>query len=122
MGSSVLASLGLNRAFLTNPVTWVALALLAVAWTSVVRADRNYTYTCSVSAPIHGGPVNGDEYYVQRTDNIAYEACLGRIPERWVGRWPLTDCAPSGRAHYSSGQPAHFPQKCRRDTGNYFVF
>lgn len=118
----MLARLGLTRAFFLNPVTWVVAGLLVIALTSGVRAERNYDYTCAVMAPMHGGAVNGDEYYVVPYDNRAYEACLGRIPERWVGRWPLTDCSPGGRAHYSSGAPAPFPQRCRSNNlGNYWV-
>jgi hypothetical protein len=118
----VLARLGLNRAFLLNPVTWVAAALLVLAWSSAVEADRHYTYTCSLTAPIHVGPQNGDEYYVQPSDTLAYQYCLGRIPERFQGRWPLADCSPGGVARTSDGRLANFPQKCRRNTGNYFVF
>ena len=118
---SVLAHLGFNRSFLNNPVTWIAVALFVIAGTSVVRADRSYTYTCAVLAPIHAGPVNGDEYFVQPTDTLAYQLCQGRIPARFQDRWPLADCSPGGRARFSDGHPAFFPQKCRRDTGNYFV-
>ena len=54
----MLARLGFNRTFLTNPVTWVAAVILLIAMTSVVRADRNYDFTCALAAPIHIGVIN----------------------------------------------------------------
>ena len=117
---SFLARLGFSRAFFGNPVTWIVAALWVVASIGVVRADRNYTYTCSLAAPMHAGVINIPEYYVQPSDTLAYEACKGRIPVRYQDNWPLADCSPGGRAHFSDGRQAFFPQKCRRDTGNYF--
>jgi hypothetical protein len=118
----VLARLGFNQAFLVNPVTWIALALLAIASAQVVRADRNFDYTCALTAPIHGGVINIPEYYVQPSDTVAYRACKGRIPERWKNHWPLADCSPGGMARFSDGRLAFFPQKCRENTGNYWVY
>ncbi|MBM3507504.1 MAG: hypothetical protein FJX64_07240 [Alphaproteobacteria bacterium] len=120
--SSVLRRLGFRRAFFTNPVTLLAVALLALAWAQVVRADRNYDYTCSVTAPIHGGVINIPEYYVQPSDTLAYAACKGRVPDRWKAHWPLADCSPGGRARFSDGRLAFFPQKCRENTGNFWVY
>ena len=118
----MLARLGLNRAFFLNPVTWIAVVLLVVAVSSAVQADRHYSYTCSLTAPIHLSQINNDEYFVGIYDTMAYQACKGRIPERFKNIWPLADCSPGGRARWSSGELAGFPQKCRRDTGNYFQF
>ena len=114
--------LGINRAFLGNPVTWIVGMFIAVAAVSVVRAERHYDYTCALAAPIHGGVVNIPEYYVQPIDTIAYELCKGRIPDRWKNLWPLADCRPGGVAHYSDGSRAQFPQKCLRESGNTWVY
>ena len=118
----MLARLGFSWTFLTNPVTWVAAAILLVAMTSVVRADRNYDLTCAAAAPIHIGVINNDGYFVQPTDTIAYQACKGRVPVRWKALWPLADCSPGGRPHYSDGSIAMIIQKCRRDAGNSWVY
>lgn len=114
----MLDRLGFNRAFFRNPVTWVALAIFAFAGTSVVQADRHYDYTCALAAPIHVGPINNDEYFVQPTDTIAYEACKGRVPARWKNLWPLADCSPGGRPRYSDGSIAMLIQKCQRGRSN----
>jgi hypothetical protein len=118
----VLRKLGFNRAFFANPVTWMAVGMLVVAFAQVVRADRNFDYTCSLTAPIHGGIIYNDEYFVQPTDTLAYQACAGRIPDRWKDNWPLAHCEPGGMARFSDGRLAFFPQKCRRDTGNMWVY
>ncbi len=118
----MLDRIGLNRAFFSNPVTWIALAVFVLAGTSVVRADRHYDYTCALAAQIHSGPVNNDEYFVQPTDTIAYNACKGRIPERWKNLWPLADCSPGGRPRYSDGSVAMLIQKCQKGrVNNNFV-
>ncbi|MSP20921.1 MAG: hypothetical protein EXQ93_05260 [Alphaproteobacteria bacterium] len=118
----LLARLGISRRFFLNPVTWVAVGMLVIASVQVVRADRNYDYTCAIAAPIHAGAIYDDEYFVQPTDTLAYQACKGRVPAKYVTEWPLADCTPGGRARFSDGRLAFFPQKCRRDTGNLFVF
>lgn len=118
----MLARLGFNRRFFLNPVTWIAAALLVISASSVVRAERNFTYTCAAMAPIHVGIIYDDEYFVQRTDTLAYETCKGRIPTRFKDTWPLADCSTGGRARFSDGRLAFFPQKCRSNTGNYFEF
>ena len=122
--TTTLSKLGFNQRFFSNPVTWVVAAMLAVAWVQAVRADRHFTYTCSITAPIHGGGIiYDDEYYVQRTDTLAYQACLGRIPDRWKGNWPLAHCdVPGGMARFSDGRLAFFPQKCRENTGNMWAY
>lgn len=118
---AMLARLGFSRLFFGNPVTWIVAALFVVSATSVVRADRNFTYTCTAAAPVHAGVINIPEYFVQPTDTLAYELCKERLPTRFAGVWPLADCSPGGRARFSDGRLAFFPQKCRRDTGNYFT-
>ncbi|MDA1132830.1 MAG: hypothetical protein O2905_06360 [Proteobacteria bacterium] len=118
----VLARIGFNRAFLVNPVTWVATALVGIGLLVANSADQHYDDTCAAIAPAVIGITGLDEYFVQIWDNKTYEHCLGRIPARWEGQWPLTDCSPGGVPHYSSGAPAWFPQKCRFDTGVYQVF
>lgn len=117
----MLARLGFHRAFLANPVTWLAVGIFAVAGASVVQADRHYSYTCALAAPIHISLINDDDYFVQPTDTIAYNACKGRIPERWKNLWPLADCRPGGVARYSDGSRTQFPQNCRPTAGNNFV-
>lgn len=117
----MLRFLGLNRAFAANPVTWMVALFIVVAGVAAVRAERHFDYTCALAAPIHGGVVNIPEYYVQPLDTIAYELCKGRIPERWKNLWPLADCRPGGRAHYSDGSRTQFPQNCRPTAGNNFV-
>jgi hypothetical protein len=114
----MLDRIGFNRAFLRNPVTWIALAILVFAGTSAVRADRHYDLTCALAAPIHAGPVNNDEYFVQPTDTIAYNACKGRVPARWKNLWPLADCSPGGRPRYSDGSTAMLTQKCQKGRSN----
>lgn len=118
----VVSKFGLNRAFLVNPVTWVATALVGIALLVANGADQHYDDTCAVIAPAVIGITGHPEYFVQRLDNVAHEHCLGRIPERYVGAWPLTDCRVGGQAHWSDGTPASFPQKCRFSTGIYQVF
>ncbi|MBM3507502.1 MAG: hypothetical protein FJX64_07230 [Alphaproteobacteria bacterium] len=119
----MLSWLGLNRAFFQNPVTWLVTAIVAITWVQVVRAARHFDYTCALMAPIHGGGIIYlDTYYVQRSDTAAYEACKGRVPERWKTEWPLADCSPGGRARFSDGRLAFFPQKCRENTGNLWVY
>lgn len=113
---------GFNRTFLLNPVTWVIVGLTAVSLYSVERADRYYDYTCAVISPLVTSAVTHEEYFAQRLENITYEHCLGRIPERYADRWPLTDCRPGGRPHFSNGSSAAFPQKCRFNTGTYQVW
>ena len=117
----MLARLGFSRRFLLNPVTWIAVAMLVVAGVQVVRADRNFDYTCAVAAPMHAGVIYDDEYYVQPMDTEAYLACKGRVPDKYKTEWPIADCSPGGRARFSDGRLAFFPQKCRRDTGNLWV-
>ncbi len=117
----MLGRLGFNLAFVRNPVTWVAAALLVIAWVQVVRAERNYDYTCSVAAPLHADVINIPEYFVQPSDTLAYQACRGRVPAKYKAHWPLADCSPGGKARFSDGRLAYFSQKCRRDTGNYFA-
>jgi hypothetical protein len=114
----MLARLGFSRAFIRNPVTWIAVLVLSLAMTSVVRADRHYSYTCALAAPIHIGLINLDEYFVQQTDTIAYEACKGRVPARWKNLWPLADCSPGGRPRYSDGSIAQLIQKCQKGRSN----
>lgn len=118
----MLDRIGLNRAFLSNPVTWLAVALLVVAGSSAVRADRHYDYTCALMAAIHSGGVNGDDYFVQPTDTLAYETCKGRVPTRFKNIWPLADCSPGGRPHFSDGSVAGLIQKCRRVSGNSWIY
>lgn len=118
----MLSRLGFTRAFFTNPVTLMALAMLVLGYAQVVRADRNFSRTCALAAPIHGGVINIPEYYVQPSDTVAYEACKGRIPDRWKDHWPLAHCEPGGRARFSDGRLAFFPQKCRENTGNMWVY
>ena len=120
--TAALRIIGFRREILANPVTWIAAALVALAAAAVVRADRHYDHTCAVIAPVVTGAVYNDEYIVQPHDNLTYEYCLGRIPPAYVYRWPLTDCSPGGRAHFSDGSLAPFPQKCRFDSGNRFLF
>ena len=119
----MLARLGFSRKFFANPVTWVAAVVFLMAMTSVVRADRHYDLTCALAAPIHIGLINLDEYFVQPTDTIAYNACKGRVPVRWKNLWPLADCSPGGRPHYSDGSIAMLVQKCQKGRSNGgFVF
>lgn len=120
--SDWLRMIGFNRAFLVNPVTWVATAFVGIALLAANGADQHYTDTCAVIAPAVIGITTLDTYYVQPLDNVTYEYCLGRIPERFIGDWPLTDCRLGGQAHYSDGVRAQFPQKCRHDSGNRQVF
>lgn len=120
--TTLLQSFGFRRGFFVNPVTWVVLALIALVLGAATRADRHYDHTCAVIAPVVTGAVYADEYYVQPLDNATYEYCLGRIAPAYAHRWPLTDCSPDGRSHFSDGTPAAFPQKCRFDLGNRFVF
>lgn len=117
----MLGLLGIDCAFLGNPVTWIVALFICVAAVSAVRAERHFDYTCALAAPIHGGVVNIPEYYVQPTDTIAYELCKGRIPERWKNLWPLADCRLGGVARYSDGSRTQFPQNCRTTAGNTFV-
>ena len=118
----MLTRLGFSRDFFANPVTWMSIALLVVTWVRAGRADRDFTYTCSLTAPIHAGAIYNDEYYVQPSDTLAYEYCKGRVPERYKANWPLANCAPGGMARFSDGRLAFFPQKCRRDTGNTWAY
>lgn len=118
----MLHLLGFDRAFLVNPVTWLVAAFVAIAFVQVGRADRNYTLTCTLAAPMHANVINIPEYYVQPSDTLAWQACKGRVPINYVAHWPLADCSPGGRARFSDGRLAFFPQKCRANTGNYFVF
>jgi len=117
-----LSKFGFNRAFLVNPVTWVATALVGVALLAANGADQHYDDTCAVIAPAVIGATADDEYFVQKYDNLTYQHCLGRIPQQWAGQWPLTDCSPGGQAHWSNGEPAWLPQKCRFNTGVYQLF
>lgn len=122
MSNGLLSRLGFSRAFLVNPVTWVATGLVGIGLLVANGADQHYDDTCAVIAPAVIGITALDEYFVQPYDNVTYEHCVGRIPEPWVGKWPLTDCSPGGMPRYANGAPAWFPQKCRFDTGVYQVF
>ncbi len=114
----MLARLGFSRRFFANPVTWLAAGIFVVAGASVVRADRHYSYTCALAAPIHIALINDDDYFVQPTDTIAYNACKGRIPVRWKDLWPLADCSPGGVPRYSDGSIAMIIQKCQKGRSN----
>ena len=118
----MLARLGFNRGFLLNPVTWIAAALAVIAVSSAVQADRNYDSTCAAIAPVVVGATGNDEYFVQPLDNQTYTYCLGHMPERFAGIWPLSDCRPGGWSHWSNGNRASFPQNCRARSGTTQVF
>lgn len=90
------------------------MSLLVVAVASAARADRHYSSTCAITAPIHVAPVNRDDSIVGVHDTLAYESCKGRIPERFKDTWPLADCSADGRGRFSSGDLAGFPQTCSR--------
>jgi hypothetical protein len=113
--------LGMNRNLAANPVTWGVIALLAIATAAMARSDRNFTYTCAVMGPVVVGAVGIPEYYVGRYENITYDLCVARLPERYVKGWPLSDCRPGGRAMWSDGTLAGFPQVCRTKRGNVSI-
>ena len=119
---AMLSALGFNRAFLLSPVTWMAVVLAGVAVGSAVQADRNYDSTCAAIAPVVVGATGGDEYFVQPLDNQTYSYCKDRIPQRFAGIWPLSDCRPGGWSHFSNGHRASFPQNCRARSGTTQVF
>lgn len=119
----MLARLGIDRSFLLNPATWVTTALFVIAVMSAVHADRNFTSTCYAIAPMVIEITVLDIYFVQPLDNRTYEACKGRIPARYAGIWPLSDCnTKGGWSHWSNGNRANFPQNCRSKDGNVQVF
>jgi hypothetical protein len=118
----MLSWLGLNRSFLTNPVTLGALALVVIAGAAATRANMHLTYTCGVVSPVVVNSTGMDGYYVGRYERIAYETCgRDRIPDNYVNTWPLADCRPGGRAMWSNGNLAEFPQVCRTKPGNVSV-
>jgi hypothetical protein len=114
--------LGLNRSFVTNPVTLGALVLVVIAGAASERSDKHLTYTCGVSSPVVVNSTGMDGYNVGRYERIAYETCgRERIPENYVDRWPLDNCFSGGRAQWSDGTLAGFPQACRHNRGNVRV-
>jgi len=103
----MLAQLGFNRVFFTNPVTWVAIAFIAIAAGSTVNADRNLTRTCGDAAQVSFGPTALDEYYVQPLDNA-----------HWGGNWTF-----EGRLRFYTQTKADFYQDIfpRADFANFMA-
>ncbi|MBT3396187.1 MAG: hypothetical protein HOB82_00860 [Alphaproteobacteria bacterium] len=107
---------------MTNPVTLGALVLVLIAGAAASRSDLHLTYTCEVISPVVVGGTGADGYYVGRYERIAYETCgRERIPDNYIDAWPLSDCRPGGRAMWSDGTLAAFPQVCRHNRGNVSV-
>ena len=118
----MLSWLGLNRSFLTNPVTLGALALVFIAGAAATRTNLDLTEACASAAPVVVNATGMDGYYVGRYERIAFETCgRDRIPDNYVNAWPLSDCRPRGRAMWSNGTLAAFPQVCRHKLGNVGV-
>lgn len=121
--TGMLARLGFSRRFLVNPVTWLAAGIWVVAAFAAVDAERGWGETCAAISPVVVvAPRVYDEYFVQPLENVTFEKCDGRIPDRWRDEWPLTDCRPGQQPRFANGHIAAFPQKCRIDTGVYQVF
>lgn len=114
----MLSWMGIDRSFVSNPVTFGALALVVIAAASAARSHQNFTNTCVTASPVVVNVTIIDTYFVGRFENIAYEHCGGRIPDNYSKRWPLSDCRPGGRAMWSDGTLAGFPQVCRAQRGN----
>ena len=118
----MLSWLGLNRSFVTNPVTLGVLALVMISGAAATRTHLHLTETCAAASPVVVNATGMDGYYVGRYERIAYETCgRNRIPETYVNAWPLSDCRPGGRAMWSNGSLAGFPQVCRHNRGNVSV-
>ncbi len=117
----MISWLGINRSFASNPVTLGALALVVIAAASAARSHQNFTDSCVTASPVVVNVTIIDTYFVGRYENIAYDVCGGRIPDNYANRWPLSDCRPGGRAKWSDGTLAGFPQVCRTKRGNVSI-
>jgi hypothetical protein len=113
--------IGFNRKLATNPVTWGVIALITMVSAVAARNDRNLTESCAAMSPVVVGATGIPEYYVGRYENIVFDLYTGRIPDRYLNSWPLSDCRPGGRAHWSDSSLAALAQVCRTKRGNESV-
>ena len=118
----MLSRIGISKNFFSNPFTMLFIMLLAAASISALDADKRWSSACAAITYVVIGAQGFDEYFVQPLENVTYEECFGRIPEDLVDWWPLTDCSPGGRPHYSGGATMRAAQKCRFNTGGRQVF